>query len=132
MLLPAPEYYEWLEEPPDYLLEDDMDEELEAWKKTSGLKPGAPQSAIDAFNADKKMMARVEKERAEQLQECLSKAADRCLKCFVDYLDKPDDSRKEKAIADIGLVKNAPRDAVKAYKEYQEIMKAAKEHGIKL
>jgi len=66
------------------------------------------------------------------LQECLSKAADRCLKLFVDYLDKPDGSRKERTMAHIGLVKDAPENAVKAYKEYHEIIKAAKEHGIKL
>ena len=42
-------FWDWLDEPPDYLLEDDMDEELEAWKITRGLRPNAPQSAIDAY-----------------------------------------------------------------------------------
>jgi len=78
------------------------------------------------------MMAKITKENTTQLQKCLLKAKDRCLKCFVDYLDKSDGSRNGKAIADIGLAKDAPENAVKAYKECQEIMKAAKERDIKL
>jgi len=126
-----PVFYDWLNDVTDEVDEKAVRLNIDSWE-AAGLRDGAPQSAIDAFNEYKEMMASERKERAEQLQECLSKAANRCLKCFTDYLDKPDGSRKEKAIADIGLVKDAPQKAIKAYKEYQEIMKAAKEHGIKL
>ena len=56
-------FHDWLEEPPKHIIDrinaayekDNEDEieaaeaELEAWKKTSGLKPNAPQSAKDAY-----------------------------------------------------------------------------------
>jgi hypothetical protein len=131
MLADASGFYDWLNEVTDEVDEKAERLNIDKWE-VAGLRDGAPQSAIDAFNEYKEMMARVRKENAEELQKCLSKATDRCLKCFVDYLDKSDGSHKKKAMSDIGLVKEAPQNAVKAYKEYQEIMKAAKEHGIKL
>ena len=39
---------------------------------------------------------------------------------FYDYLDKSNDSWKGKATSEIGLVENAPKEAIEAYKEYQK------------
>ena len=39
-------FHEWLIQPPEDLLEDDMEDELNAWQELhGGLRPDAPQSA---------------------------------------------------------------------------------------
>jgi hypothetical protein len=42
-------FHDWLEEPPEYLLEDDTGENLEAWKEKHGIRDDAPQEAKDAY-----------------------------------------------------------------------------------
>ena len=115
-------FTEWLNEPHDDLEEDDSGGFLEEL----GLRPDAPQEAVVAFNEYKKNKARRNKEKAIRIKETILEIKDRCYKVFTEYLDKSDDS-KGKAIEDIGLVKDAPQEAIKAYKEYQMAEKVAKE-----
>jgi len=39
---------------------------------------------------------------------------------FYKYLDKSDNSWKEKATSEIGLVKDAPKEAIEAYEVYKK------------
>jgi cephalosporin hydroxylase len=39
---------------------------------------------------------------------------------FYNYLDKSDNTWKNKPTSQIGLVKNAPKEAVKAYEKYKK------------
>ena len=42
---------------------------------------------------------------------------------FYNYLDKSNDSWMEKATSEIGLIKDAPIEAIEAYEEYKKYEK---------